>query len=1713
MLPANLLRIGARRANIGARFNRADVFQVDVDTYTGNALMQQDNAYAARDPTIITNAIMSALGGVLADHAADYPNRDYSLQASLALQNDTTVNVLSGMRVPHDQFYVTLWNRVHAAVVINLGRMRTAAQTGNTDYDELFWWNRVLVRVAYRQPRAGGCDAFAHTRVFQSEDGEIKIHARSLRTKNDNCALLCIIQSLKLIQLHESNAFPDGLIKTAAKMRNVCKIPTGTVSVEDFGAICARFELSYIIYDGTFDLASRKANVIAGNQYKHELLEVVLFDGHYYHVQKIKDSSELVYCEDCRVSFKKRADGSHKHSCTVRCELCGHVSRPGHQCALNIEPLQGEPGPSMRRTVDFGTGVIADEHMESDEIVKAIGDAMSIDKHVLIHGPGGCGKSFVIENVMKFLRARGLTVQCVAPTATAALLIDGASTFHRYFKISPKGMTFGNACTDLDCLIVDEFSMLGGRLFSALDRHLRKTRNSPAPFGGLTIMFSGDIMQLRPVKDDFIVMTRSWHSIDTNMLVLQLDKMYRFKDDPEWGEMLKEIRRGELSDSTRTALESRRSEESSFEDVHFFPRRKEASKLNMQYLRSLPGSTIVLEAPLGTVKIGARVMMTHNSQIDDGISNGSCGVLASIQMARDKNVLTSVCVNFDGVGMITVTRTPEEPMSKKKIIPLVLARAMTIHKAQGATVSKMRVNICGSFAAGQAYVGLSRVRTRAGLSIIGDVPATLPVDEFSCRFDEWTRSCSTLEAHNHFLRDDELKSYLAEASSEDGPRDHLVTLRRTRGEKVYEIVSSPYADEDAKDLDIDDQIMVISRAKSTRRVFKAIFFDFETYHSERHGRHVVYAVFARYVQYDAGEESKKRPCTCKQLASYEDWLTADESKGTHDNDLVANRFFEWVIGIAGKHESELSRAKYAANTASTIYLSAFNGNKFDLFWFARFILQDEGHAGRYSTSLTTRGSSSLVSLVLTGNTIGKPVLASHDIYDMIHMSLAQAVKCYGKDDKHCKYVDCGDAQEAVEKDVFPHSFITDETYPAFANYETMCVPRECFPKKDLASVDKLVSTGELDISKFELRKHSEQYLKKDVDALLKVYVGFDKTCRMYTEGPSLFNFCTMAQLTWYCYLRNLEPEYIAYEKYEKKKDARHRVTKLFRLSREDDQFVGRSIFGGCVFPRINEFESKDAGKSYDEIRDYLVDFDLCSMYVHIMINFEFPIGEHRWGIEVDKARYLDAIMKRDLGALEFAILEVEFRFEKDELHPAVPHRHHVTDALLWANCAVDDAEDKTCTSYEKGNFIRGIYTSVDIENMLRNKAEFKPIIHRLMFWPEKGHVLRKWVQTTFDMKMQADKDKSEVNKAIAECTLEGPARAAFLEKCEEKLTACASLRQFGKTMGNALYGSTAKRDHNSTFALIQDNEDLEEFMNNYKWTDSSNIERYQQKLDQILVLHGEPLVDDSNIMCSRPRYLGAFVLSYTRQMIGKLVNLINPKCRGGGVEGIKMQPFYGDTDSLFAHADAIPRLMDEIGEGHGKLTDDMFDGWNKGKQKDGVTPLFAKITEARFLKPKEYAVKAILPDNSSKSTIKLKGIPSAKRGTIEVEWNDGGNGVAHADEVSYDTLKWCEILRRDVQRMRADGVAEDVCKQYFDGLKITSARMDKKALRLSKVARAQGKSLFTINNADMSRSIFRAEWGGRKQSSALGHPYLVPHGYGYECEEQSDEPCAKRARI
>lgn len=1597
-------------------------------------------------------------------------------------------------------------------------------QRGNLDdgsEDGLQRITAVVVHAIWRPAVAGGCDARVHVRIFSSECERGILQCMTVKSSGNNCAFATLLHQSRSLHLKESVKSKDAEIAQkikafpSAKQMRSKLVKDGLIGIselvqpEHLSGFAQMMEVNLRVFNGTFDetgTAKLQAEIDFGKGW--QWCEMVVFDGHYYRVCHADEKPTV--CDKCH------AVAGGYHLCySQRCDDCGLLVQPDHVCARKRRRVENaEQGQEDQRqeleteesTEELRSGpsmIINDPEELTDEQVrfKLLGLLDDGDKHVLIHGAGGTGKSEYIKFITQACVRAGQMCELSSTTGISAIGING-TTVHRALGIGLNGRVARNKVqwlrqkySQLKWLIIDECSMLPGKLLASVDCALRLARpeHKDKMFGGVRLILVGDTLQLPVVNGECFYDSAIWYDMERELEVIYLTKLYRFIDE-RWAKILNKVRLGLVDDEVKSALRSRQMTAVQWEELRssgkvytlLCARREEVCRRNNTALEKLPGEAQELQSgEKSSIKLknGALVMLTRNHLFDQyGVANGSQGKVVDMYKPSANEPWASAWVDVrfqrcvDTVVRVKCIKENVDEQTERWVLPLQLCFALTIHKAQGATLDCVVANIGRSvFADGQAYVALSRVRSMQGLYLLDLDLTTVRVNLHQLRFENWVRKRDRVHFGRRCL------------SSDDGS-DTPLQLRPHPLSNTYRLISAEIAtveDGETKVQDremglsnvpaprtsssMDELLVVTQRAKGRTKVFDMIVFDFETYPSEMTGEHIVYGVAAKLRSLVYDEKQKKNVIKSYRFrekpscppTNFMATLGVDQHKDTKD---LSKAFFDWVMRLVSFQEHQWESTKHR-KSVRPMYLCAYNGNRFDLFWFARYFIGHESYSSKYTTHLLTRGSSALIQLRLFSClNLKMPVLVTHDICDILHMSLSQAVSSYG-------------GTQADGKDVWPHFYLTDETYANLREKKTVKVTLEHFPKSSRSQVQRLVAAKELDLDNYDLYGTYFKYLSKDVDALIDVYRGFDEVCSKYSQGAHVFDFSTMAQLTWYCFVATLPKKYLTSQADGSKlrRDRGKLLTKMYRLSKEDDEFISQSIYGGCVFPRATTFTSKDyqPGIEYDDVKDYLVDADICSMYVHIMMTREYPYGEPRYASDEMIAEYEALMLAGKYKELPMGIYEIEYRYHHYDLHPSVPHRDS-KGRLLWSNCAFDPETG----DYSTGKFIRACVTSVDLQNIaIGSKAEVKPQVFRAFVWPMQGKLFETWVSKTFQLKNGASKILADSSSSAKQ---KADAKAA---------------KSFGKLMGNACYGASAMRDVRGQFVFVRDEHELEQFFQDYEWTDAINTQRFCQGMDSMLVLKGVAKITDVNKMCRRPRYLGAFTLSYSRQMICDIVNAANPfmrkDCMGARRVAIRRQPLYGDTDSLFVTSAAAFTLYRKgyFGNQHGKLTDDQYDDWNKGTQSNGM-PQWGKIVSAFFPAPKTYAVKSLLPDGSFKDGVRAKGIPNHKTNDIEITI---GNEVL--TKLDFDTV----MKMKEYCAENSDSATPILVKAKH--------RMKRMGLNLHSKQREGCQELYTIHPAELEREMFKTKWSGRQYieltedgiepTDAISQ-YTVPHGYGYK---------------
>ncbi len=438
------------------------------------------------------------------------------------------------------------------------------------------------------------------------------------------------------------------------------------------------------------------------------------------------------------------------------------------------------------------------------------------DKNIFVTGKAGTGKTTFLRHIVQSTFKKSVVA---APTGIAAINAGGVtlhsllqlpmvpflptSNFYDHNTAVTKKTLFMQQrmgrdkiklLNELELLIIDEASMLRADMLDCIDHILKNRRMSNLPFGGLQVLFIGDLYQLPPVaRREEEAMLREFYPsnyffnaevIQNNQPVcVELDKVYRQQDE-FFVKILNEVRDSKLKEDHLEILNERYNP--NFEPdivgdyITVSSHNYKADEINQKQLNKLRAEEKVFEAektgeffaepvdPILKLKEGAQVIFIKNDKTEmKRFYNGKLAIVDKISEAGvtvrfphengtillEKETWENKRVEFN----TDTDEIEEKVLGTYTQYPVKLAWAITIHKSQGLTFDKAIVDAGDSFAPGQVYVALSRLRTLEGMvlksKITHDAIKTDPlVKEFSKTFEK--------KAQLEVLLDEARKEYL-----------------------------------------------------------------------------------------------------------------------------------------------------------------------------------------------------------------------------------------------------------------------------------------------------------------------------------------------------------------------------------------------------------------------------------------------------------------------------------------------------------------------------------------------------------------------------------------------------------------------------------------------------------------------------------------------------------------------------------------------------------------------------------------------------------------------------------------------------------------------------------------------------------------------------------------------------------------------------------------
>ncbi len=411
----------------------------------------------------------------------------------------------------------------------------------------------------------------------------------------------------------------------------------------------------------------------------------------------------------------------------------------------------------------------------SPEFNEAITEMEQSNRHLFVTGRAGTGKSTLLNLFTSTTKKRAVVL---APTGIAALNVKG-QTIHSFFRLPPKMLDKSEITKrknhriykKVDTIIIDEISMVRADMLDLIDYFLQVNREVAKPFGGVQMIFFGDLYQLPPIianpVEREIITTRyeSPYFFSAHVLsdrdsfdIIELQKVFR-QEEKHFIRLLDNIRMRQFDYDDMEDLNKRHLPEAADQDFYITitTRNDTVNALNKKRLSEIDMPSFYYEAkttgvfnpkiyPTGSIlefKVGSQVIFIKNDP-EKNFVNGTIGKI--VQLDQD-SIKVAIQTKEEEIKYIDVVRLEWE-MTKyaldeknNKVIsetigsftqyPLKLAWAITVHKSQGQTFDRAIIDIGkGAFEYGQTYVALSRCRTLDGVILKRPIkPTDVMVDE------------------------------------------------------------------------------------------------------------------------------------------------------------------------------------------------------------------------------------------------------------------------------------------------------------------------------------------------------------------------------------------------------------------------------------------------------------------------------------------------------------------------------------------------------------------------------------------------------------------------------------------------------------------------------------------------------------------------------------------------------------------------------------------------------------------------------------------------------------------------------------------------------------------------------------------------------------------------------------------------------------------------
>ena len=425
--------------------------------------------------------------------------------------------------------------------------------------------------------------------------------------------------------------------------------------------------------------------------------------------------------------------------------------------------------------------------IESNEIAEFVEKYINqTDQSIFLTGKAGTGKTTLLHKIVKETYKQTVIV---APTGIAALNAGGV-TIHSFFQLPFGGFipdfnfnaealsyvkletkatlmrhfkmnaTRKAIIRNMELLIIDEVSMLRADLLDAMDWTLRNVRQTNKPFGGVQVLFIGDLLQLPPVakNEEWQYLSKYYNGIfffhahvikEKPLVYIELEKVYR-QENTDFIKILNNLRNNTITQEDVKVLNKHVHQGFTPEDkddyITLTTHNNDADRINKTALSKLDTRSVKYDAeitgnfpdhltPIDAIlelKVGAQVMFVKNdSSPSKEYYNGKMGKIVGldedeIKVSFPDENKTIIVDKFEWNNIkynlnAATGEIDESVLGTFVHFPLKLAWAITVHKSQGLTFEKAVIDISKVFLPGQAYVALSRLRSLEGLILLNPI--------------------------------------------------------------------------------------------------------------------------------------------------------------------------------------------------------------------------------------------------------------------------------------------------------------------------------------------------------------------------------------------------------------------------------------------------------------------------------------------------------------------------------------------------------------------------------------------------------------------------------------------------------------------------------------------------------------------------------------------------------------------------------------------------------------------------------------------------------------------------------------------------------------------------------------------------------------------------------------------------------------------------------